>query len=61
MENNLMLVKLLLVCNRNAELLRLVETAFDSKDVSFRRLRKINLIIPQIINKQISYFMFVDT
>ena len=35
------------------QLLRLIKTAFDSKVVSLRRMRKKNLITLQIINKQI--------
>ena len=46
------LEQVLLVFNRNVELLRLVGTAFNSKVVSFRKMRKKNLIILQIINKQ---------
>ena len=38
MENNSTLEKALLVCNRNAELLRLVEATFYSKVASLRRL-----------------------
>ena len=38
--------------NKKAELLRLVGTAFNSKVDSFRRMSKKNLIILQIINKQ---------
>ena len=40
-----MLEMVLLVCNRNAELLRLVRVTFDSKVVSLRKMRKKNLII----------------
>ena len=45
MENNSTLEKILLVCNRNAKLLRLVRKTFDSKVASLRRIRKKNLII----------------
>ena len=45
MVNNLRLDKVLLVCNRNAELLRLVEATFDSKVAFHRRKEKKNLIL----------------
>ena len=45
MENNSTLEKVSLVCNRNAELLRLVGATFESKVVSVQRIRKKNLII----------------
>ena len=38
MENNSTLEKALLVCSRNAELLRLVVGTFDSKVASLRRI-----------------------
>ena len=37
MENNSTWEKILLVCNRNAEPLRLVEATFDSKVAAFKR------------------------
>ena len=40
MDNNSSLEQALLVFNRNAELLRLVGTAFESKVASLRRMRK---------------------
>ena len=58
MENNSTLVKVLLVCNRNAELLRLVETTFDSKVAFLRRMRKKNLIILKNLQKKVCYFLF---
>ena len=45
MENNLTFEKVLLVCNMNAELLRLVGASFDSKVGLLKRMRKKNLII----------------
>ena len=51
MDNNSTLEQVLLMFNRNAELLRLVGTAFDSKVASLRRMSKKNLIILEIINK----------
>ena len=42
MENNLTLENILLVYNRNAELLRLVAATFYSKVASFRRMMKKN-------------------
>ena len=52
-ENNSTLEEVLPVCNRNAELLRLVKATFDSKVVSLRRMRKKNLIILK------SHFCFI--
>ena len=40
------------VCNRNAELLRLVGATFDFKVASLRRMRKKNLIILKSLQKQ---------
>ena len=54
MDNNSSLEQVLLVFNRNAELLQLVGTASDSKAASLKRMKKKNLIILQIINKQIN-------
>ena len=45
LENNSTLEKVLLVCNSNAKLLRLVEATIDSKVAFLRRMRKKNLII----------------
>ena len=52
MENNSTLEKILLVFNRNAELLRLVEATFDSKVASLRRMRKKNFIILKSLQKR---------
>ena len=43
MENKSTLEKVLLVCNRNGELLRLVGATSDSKVASLRRMRKKSL------------------
>ena len=40
-----MLEKVLQVCNRNAELLRLVKATFGYKEASLKRMMKKNLII----------------
>ena len=40
MENNLTWEKVLLACNRNAELLQLVEASFDFNMISIRRMKK---------------------
>ena len=45
MENNSTLEKVLLVCKRNAQVLKLAGTTLDSKVASLRRMRKKNLII----------------
>ena len=62
MENNLTLEKVLLVCNRNVELLRLVGGIFDSKVAILRRMRKKNLIIPTSLLKKVCnfFYLFVD-
>ena len=52
MEKNSMLEKILLVFNRNAELLRLVGASFYSKVASLRRLMKKNLIILKSLQKR---------
>ena len=52
MENNSTLEKVLLVCNRNVELLRLVGATFDAKVASLRRMRKKNLIILKSLQKK---------
>ena len=58
MENNSTLEKVLLVCNRNTKRLRLVETAFDSKVVYLRRMRKKNLIILKgLQSKSLPFFI----
>ena len=56
-ENNSTLEKVLLVCSRNAELLRLVEATFDSKVASLRRIRKKNLIIVKSLQWKICQFL----
>ena len=69
MDNNSMLELVLLVFNKNTDLLRLVGTAFDYKLSSVRGLRIKKFIILQIINKQINsikpepsfLFVFVDS
>ena len=45
MENNSTLEKVLLVCNRKAKLLRLVDVTFDCKMAFLRRIRTQNLLI----------------
>ena len=55
MENNSTLEKILLVCNRNTDLLRLVEGTFDSK-VTLRWMRKKTLIILKCLQKKSSPF-----
>ena len=40
MENNSKFENFLLICNRNAELLRLVRATFDCKVASLRKIRK---------------------
>ena len=42
----------LLVCNRNADLLWSVGAIYDSKVASLRRIRKKNLIILKILQKK---------
>ena len=56
MENTLTFEKVLLACNRNAELLRLEETIFDSKVSSLRRMRKKNSIILKSLQKKMLPF-----
>ena len=58
MENNLTLEKVLLVCNKNAELLRLVGTTFDFKVAFLRSMRKKNFIILKSLQKKV-YRCFV--
>ena len=58
MENNSMLEKVLLICNRNAELLRLVVATFDSKVAFLRRMRKKNFIIRKSLQKKVCNFLF---
>ena len=54
MENNSTLEKVLLVCNRNSELLRLVSATFDS------RMRKKKLIILiSLHRKSVQFFCFI--
>ena len=58
MENNLTLEKVLLGCNRNAELLRLVGATFDSKLGFLRRMRKKNvLVLKGLQNKSLTFFV----
>ena len=52
MENNSTLEKILLVFNRNAELLRLVGATFDAKVASLRRMMKKYLIILKSLQKR---------
>ena len=52
LENNSTLEKVLLICNRNAELLRLVAVSFDSKVANLRRIRKKNLIILKSLQRK---------
>ena len=52
LENNSMLKKVLLVCNRNAKLLRLVGATFESTVASRRSMRKKNLIILKSLQKK---------
>ena len=58
MENNSTLEKVLLVGNRNAELLRLLGAIFDAKVASLRRMRKKNLIILKSLQKKVCHFSF---
>ena len=62
--NNSKLEKVLLVCKRKAELLRLVEATFGSKVAFLRRIRKNNLIILKSLQEKslplyLLYFFFV--
>ena len=55
-----MLEKILVVCNRNAELLRLVGATFDSKVAALRRMRKKNLLILKSLQKNsFLFYLFV--
>ena len=56
MENNSTLKKVLLACNRSAELLRLVRATFDPKVASLRSMRKKNLIILKSLQKKVYHF-----
>ena len=58
MENNSALEKVLLVCNRNVELLQLVGATFDYKVASLIRIRKKNLIILKSSQKKVCHFLF---
>ena len=51
MENNSALDKVLLVCNRNVKVLRLIRTTFDFKVAFLRRMRKKNLLILKSLQK----------
>ena len=59
MENNSMLEKVLLVFNRNAQLLRLVEATFYSKVASLRRMMKKNLITLKSLQKRKLWLMAI--
>ena len=60
MEYNSMLEKVLLVCNRNIELLRLVGATFVSKVAFLRRMKKKNLIILKSLpEKSLLFFCFI--
>ena len=58
MKNISTLEKVSLVCNRNAELLRLVGATIDSNVVFLRRMRKENLIILKCLQKNVWHFLF---
>ena len=58
MENNSTLEYVFLRCNKNAELLRLVEATFDSKVAFLKRMRKKNLIIRKSLQKKCGHFLF---
>ena len=62
-ENNSMLEQVLLVFNRNAELLRLVAATFDAKVASLGRIRKKNFIILKSLQKEkirhVLFYLFV--
>ena len=57
MENNSKLEKILLVFNRNAELLPLVGATFYSKVASLGRMMKKNLIILKSLQKRKPFFV----
>ena len=55
-----MLENILLVCNRNAELLRLVLTTIDSKVASLRRMRTKNFDNSEkFAEKSLSFFVLL--
>ena len=58
-ENNSTLENVLLVCNRNAELLQLVDATFDCKVASLRRMRKKNMVILKSLQKNSSPFFIL--
>ena len=58
-KNNSMFEKVLLVCNRNAELLRLIGATIDSKVASLKSMRKKNLIILKSLQKKSLPFFVV--
>ena len=60
MENNSTFEKVLLVCNRNAELLWLVGATFDAQGAFLRRMRKKNMIILKSLQKKSVKFFVVD-
>ena len=57
-ENNSTLAKVLLVCNRSSEMLRLVKATFDSKMASLRTMRKKNFKNWKVCRKKINHFLF---
>ena len=59
LENNSTLEKILLVFNRNAELMRLVGATFYSKEASLRRMLKKNLIILKSLPKRKLFLMAI--
>ena len=59
MENTSTLEEVLLVCNRNVELLWLVGATFDSKVPSLRRMRKKNLLILKSLQKKKKFGNFL--
>ena len=59
MKTNWTLENVLLVCKRNAKLLRLVGATFDSKVVFLRRMRKKNVIILKTLQKKVCHFIFM--
>ena len=61
LENNSTLEKALLVCNRNVELLRLVEATCDSKMATLRRIMKKDWIILKSLQKKSlpCFYLFV--
>ena len=58
MKNNATLEKVLLVCKKNAVLLRLVGATLDFKVAFLRRIRKKNLIILKSLQKKVCHLLF---